>query len=126
MKELLHKELCYRINGAAFEVDNSIGHGFSEKIYQKAFEEALIRRNISYKKEVYFPLKIGDKVIAKKYFDFITEDKIVVEIKRGTSDYRNVCNQVFQYLKISKLKLGLVIRFTRDGVKIKRIPNIRD
>ena len=110
MKDLIFKELSYQINGAAFEVDNSIGQGLSEKIYQKAFEEALNRRKLSYKKEVYFPLKIGDKVIAKKYFDFIVEEKIVVEIKQGMSNYRDACNQIFQYLKISKLMLGLVIR----------------
>lgn len=126
MKDLLYKELSYKINGAAFEVDNSIGQGFSEKIYQKAFEEALVRRKVAFQREVYSPLKIGETVIVKKYFDFIIEDKIVVEIKQGTSNYRDVCSQIFQYLKISKLKLGLVIRFTRHGVKIKRIPNLRD
>lgn len=124
MSDLLYKDLCYELTGLAFKVDNALGFGFEEKIYANAFEELLKEAKINYKREVFFPVKMNGKTIAKRYFDFLIDNKIVVELKVGDNAYKAVCGQLFQYLKTSKLKLGLVLRFTRDGIKIKRIPNI--
>lgn len=126
MTEIIYKDLSYRIIGIAYKVNSLLGSGLEEKVYQNAIEELLKEEKIVYQRELYFPVKINEKVIAKKYFDFIIENKVVVEIKTGMHNYRDVCSQIFHYLKISKLKLGLVLRFTKDGVKVKRIPNLRD
>ncbi len=123
MSELIYKELSYVINGLAYKIDNQIGYGQEEKIYADAFEELLKRENIAYEREKYYPVKIDEKIIARKFVDFIIDGKIVVEIKRGENLYKQACDQVFKYLKINNLKLGLVIRFTKNGVRIKRIPN---
>ena len=125
MAEIIYKDLSYKIIGIAFRVNSLLGSGLEEKVYQSAFEEYLKEEKIAYERELYYPIKINEKIISKKYFDFIVEDKIVVEIKTGVRDYRDACSQIFHYLKMSKLKLGLLIRFTKDGVKIKRIPNIK-
>ena len=123
MVDLIYKDLSYVINGIAFKIDNEIGYGFDEKIYADAFEELLKKGKLKYQREVYSPVKVDNKVIARRFIDFIIEDKIVVELKQGINKYRKVCDQLFQYLRINKLKLGIVIRFTKNGVKIKRIPN---
>lgn len=125
MAEIIYKDLSYEIIGIAFRINSLLGSGLDEKAYQLAFGELLKEEKLSFKRELYFPVKINEKVIAKKYFDFIVEDKVVVEIKVGNRDYREVCGQIFHYLKMSKLKLGIVLRFTKDGVKVKRIPNIK-
>jgi len=122
-RELIYKELSYKICGLAFKVDNLLGYGLREKIYADGLEELLKQSMISYKREVYYPIKIGQKTLVRRLFDFLIDDKIIVEIKVGDREYKDCCYQLFEYLKISKLKLGLIIRFTRDGVKIKRIPN---
>lgn len=93
-----------------------------KKIYADLFEEILKKKNISYEREKYLPLKIEGKTIIKKYVDFIIEGKIIIEIKQGEDNYRKVCRQLFEYLKANNLKLGLIIRFTKNGVKVKRIP----
>lgn len=126
MAEIIYKDLSYKIIGIAFTVNNLIGAGLEEKVYQTAFEEILKQEKLVYEKERYFPITINEKIISKKYFDFVIENKIIVEIKTGIKDYRNVCSQIFHYLKMSKLKLGIIIRFTKDGVKVKRIPNLRN
>jgi len=125
MSKLIYEKMTYKIIGLAYEVDNAIGYGQKEKVYADSFEELFKREKIAYIKEFYAPVKINDKIIAKRYFDFLVDDKIILEIKTGSDEYRKVCGQVFKYLKISKLRLGLVVRFTKIGVKIKRIPNIR-
>ena len=124
MKELLYKDLSYKITGLAFKIDNQIGYGQPEKIYAAALEQLLIKEGIAFKREFYAPLKVDDQLVAKRYFDFLIDDKIIVEIKVGYYAYKEVCSQVYQYLKLSGLKLGLIIRFNRNGVEIKRIPNL--
>jgi len=124
MGDLLFKELSYKIIGLAYEAYNIFGSGHREKNYGDALEELLKRESISYLRELYHPLKIGDKVISKLYFDFLIDDKIVVELKSGSDKYKEACSQLYNYLRAKDLKLGLIIRFTKDGVKSKRIPNL--
>jgi GxxExxY protein len=100
-KDFLHPELSYQIIGFAFSIYNQLGFGHLEKTYCSAFEEHFKRANISYKRELYFPVKIFDKTIAKEFFDFLVEDKIILEIKVGTQNYRESCSQIFRYLKSS-------------------------
>ncbi|MCX6808679.1 MAG: GxxExxY protein [Candidatus Berkelbacteria bacterium] len=126
MADLIHKELSYKIVDLAFEVFNSLGAGLKEKNYADAFEILLKDENISYVREIYYPLKIREKVVGRNYFDFFVENKIIVELKSGDRHYHEACTQLFQYLKISRVDLGIVIRFTNEGVKYKRIPNISD
>ena len=124
MTEVLYKELSYKIVGLAYEIANSLGTGLKEKMYANAFEELCKQEKIEYKREVFFPLEIRGKQIGKSFFDFLIEDKLVVELKSGSDNYKDACNQLYQYLRASNLKLGLIIRFTKDGVKTKRIPNL--
>lgn len=103
MADLIHKDLSYKIIGIAFEVYNSLGSGLKEKDYGNAFEEILKAERIKYKREIYYPIKIRGKVIGKNYFDFLIEDKIILELKCGNSRYREACSQLFEYVKVSNL-----------------------
>jgi GxxExxY protein len=123
MGDLVYPELSYTIVGLAYKIDNQVGYGFDEKTYADLFEKLLIKEKIDYKRELYAPILIDDQVVKKRYLDFLISDKIVVEFKVGNGDFKSAFNQLFQYLKINNLKLGLIIRFTKSGVKIKRVPN---
>ena len=123
MTELLYKELSYELTGLAFEVNNIIGYGQTEKTYCDAYEELLKKNGINYSREEYFPIKIGDKVIKKEFFDFLIDDKIIIEFKVSDRNYKQACDQIFKYLKSSKKKLGLIFRISKGGVRTKRIPN---
>ena len=125
MTKLIYEDLSYKLIGLAYEVDDIVGYGQSEKVYSDSFEELLKREKIVYEKEYYAPIIVNNKVIAKRYYDFLINGIIILELKTKDSKYREVCTQVFKYLKASGLKLGLIIRFTKNGIKIKRIPNIR-
>ncbi|OGD64083.1 hypothetical protein A2215_00085 [Candidatus Berkelbacteria bacterium RIFOXYA2_FULL_43_10] len=122
MTELIYKDLSYKITGLIFEIDNIIGHGQSEKVYGDMFEKLLQREKITYKREVYFPIKVEGQLIKKCFFDFLINDKIIIELKANDINYKQVCSQLFKYLKTSNKKLGLIYRFTKGGVRTKRIP----
>ena len=124
MTDLIYKDLSYKITGLIYEVSDLVGFGQNEKVYGDAFSLLLERDKINFQREIYFPIKIENKVIKKYYFDFLVDDKIVIELKATDINFKQACTQLFRYLKASNLKLGLIYRFTKNGVRIKRIPNL--
>jgi len=73
---------------------------------------------------LYYPLIFQEEVIGKYYFDFLIEDKIVLELKRGDYFSKQDIEQIYRYLKINNLKLGILARFSSKGLLFKRIVNI--
>jgi GxxExxY protein len=123
MNKYPFKEITYKINGLIFEIFKELGYGYQEKYYQRAFEEILKENKLSYKKELYLPIKFNNRIIGKYFIDFTVEDKIVVEFKIANEMYQKHFQQVYAYLKANKLKIGLLALVTPTGVKIKRIIN---
>ncbi|HEY0031431.1 MAG TPA: GxxExxY protein [Bacteroidia bacterium] len=120
-QEVVYPELSYKIVGSAYEVYNSLGKGFPEKYYQKALAIEFKSRSIEFKEQVYYPLTFKEELVGKSYFDFLVEDKIIVEIKQGNHFSKGHFEQILRYLKVSNLKLGLLINFSSEGVQVKRI-----
>lgn len=126
MTELLHKELSYKIIGIIFNVFNKLGYGYQEKYYQRAISLELENENLNYIREKEFKLKYEDKTIGKYFLDFIIENKIVLELKVANSFYAQDVKQILGYLKATGLQLGILVIITPEGVKYKRIINIRN
>ena len=122
--KVIYKELSYKLLGAIFTVYNELGHGFKERYYEDAIAKEFDIRGIKYKRQLPCKLAYKGEIIGGYRFDFLVEDKIVLELKRGDFYSRNNITQALQYLKASKLKLAILINITQDGVKSKRILNI--
>lgn len=122
-KDLLYPDLSYKIIGCAFDIYNSLGSGHHEKYYQKALCAAFSEKSLKYQEQVNFPLRYRQKIIGRKLLDFLIENKIVVEIKKGERFSKTHIDQVMDYLKISNLKLAILINFGSQGVAFKRIIN---
>jgi GxxExxY protein len=122
-KDLIYPELSYRITGILFEVYNELGGGYHEKYYQKAISIALNRCNLPYKEQIHVPLKFKG-INVGNYLDFLIDDKIILEIKKGEKFTRKNIEQVYAYLKATNLKLGILANFTKTGLRFKRILNI--
>jgi GxxExxY protein len=120
--EFYYKTESYAINGAAMRVYNVLGPGFVEPIYQEALEIELQRRNIPFIREPEIEIYY-DGVKLKKRFrpDFICYDKIIVELKAvmELDDWNRV--QVYNYLKATKMKVGLLYNFGHsEGLEYER------
>ena len=124
VKEVVYPELRYQIVGCAYEVYNSLGKGFPEKYYQKALAIELKSKGIKVREQVYFPLEFKEELIGKSYFDFLIDEKIIVEIKQGNHFSKGHFEQITRYLKVSNLKLGLLVNFSSSGVQVKRVLNL--
>ena len=123
--KIIEPELSYKIIGLAFEVFNDLGYGMSEKYYQRAFSRLLEENKIPFQKEQYIKLLYHEEPIGSYFLDFVIDKKIVVELKiRPRLGYIHI-KQVMGYLKSTGHKLAILIYFTRDGVKYRRIINER-
>jgi len=122
-EDLLYPELSFQIVGCAFEVHNELGFGFKESIYQKALAIAFKEKKLTCAEQVHYQVKFKEQLVARRFFDFVVEGKIVVEIKKDDRFSKANIDQTIDYLKTSKLKLAILINFGRDGVKYKRLIN---
>ena len=124
MDKVVYKKLSYEIVGSIFEVFKELGYGFKERYYEDAIAKEFKDKDIKFKRQIPYKLEYKGEVIGNYRFDFLVEDKIIVELKRGDFFSKNNITQALQYLKASNLKLAILINITSDGVKFKRILNI--
>jgi GxxExxY protein len=123
--KIVYPELSYDILGCAFRVFNESGYGYSEKFYQKAFEKELEGAGILYVREQSFNVTYRNEHIGSYKLDFLVDNKVVVDLKvRPRFGYVHV-KQVVGYLRATKHQLAILIYFTRDGVKYRRIINLQ-
>lgn len=106
-----------------FDVAKQLGGGHQEKYYQKAIRIGLQKMGLSFQEQVYVPLKYENEQVGKYFLDFLIENKIIIEIKKGDFVSANVIAQIKQYLEALNLQLGIVVCFTHGGAIIKRIIN---
>ena len=112
MKELIFKEECYQIQGTIFEVYREMGNGFLEAVYQKCLEMELSRRCVPFISQHQLRLTFRGQPLNQTYkVDLICYDKIVVELKALTSTTPQRKAQLMNYLKSSRLSLGLLVNF---------------
>ncbi len=116
-------ELSEKIIGAAFEVSNILGAGFLEKVYENAMNVELKLRGIKTFQQA--PLKVyyKNELVGDYIEDILVEDKILVELKT-IKEFDDIhIAQCLNYLRITGLKLCLLINFSKPRVEIKRIVN---
>lgn len=122
-KDLIYPELSYKIIGSAFDVYNELGGGHQEKYYQRSLAESFLKNNLNFKEQLSCPITYNGKIIGRRFLDFLVEDKIIVELKKGVRFSKSHIDQVLEYLKINGLKLAILITFGNEGVIFKRIVN---
>ena len=121
--DLIYPDLSYKIVGAAFQVFNKLGFGHKEIYYQRALVKELEAIGLPTVKEKAIPFQYKDEILGYYKPDVLVEDKIVVELKvRPKIGYVHI-NQVLGYLRAANIKLAIIIYFTKEGVKYRRIIN---
>ena len=106
----------YSITGAAMQVYNTLGTGFLEAVYQEALAIELTKRGIPYEREKDLKIYYDGQELKQTYrADFVCYDNIIVEIKAVADLNDSHRSQVFNYLKATGFKLGLLFNFGHSG-----------
>lgn len=120
-EKLIYKDLTYKIIGLAMEVHNELGYGFLEKVYENAMKVQFSKSNIKADFQVQFKVNFKGEVIGEFYPDIIVDDKVILELKavEKINDIHKA--QILNYLKVTKLKLGLILNFSKEKLEYERI-----
>lgn len=111
-------------NNRDYYGNSSDPKGFSEIVYNDAFEYELVSIGISYEREKEFLINYKEVILKHKFYaDFVINDKIILEVKSSSIIVDEHYAQVLNYLKISNLQIGLLVNFTDKSLQHKRIIN---
>jgi GxxExxY protein len=120
---MLHNEdLTQIIIAAAMEVHRHLGPGLLESVYEECMCRELTLGETPYARQVALPLEYkGIKLDCGYRMDLVVKDLVVVELKCVDKVLPIHEAQLLTYLKLSKIRTGLIINFNspllKDGVR---------
>ena len=125
-EKIVENEISQLIIGCAIKVHSALGPGLLESAYEECLYYELVKEGLKVEKQKALPLIYEEIRLDVGYrLDLIVEDKVIIEIKACEALNDVHLAQVLTYLKLSKVKLGLLINFNVSRVKdgIKRVVN---
>lgn len=113
MSNLLHKELTDAIINIFYEVNNGLGYGFLERVYQNALYLEL--KQEGFLVEAQKPIKVHYKgsVVGDFFADLVVENTIILELKACSALTEEHEIQLMNYLRATDIEVGLLMNFGR-------------
>jgi len=112
---LIEEEVTHALIGAFFAVHRELGFGFLEHIYATALERELCDRGRGVARELDVAVLYDGVEIAHQRLDMVVDDKVVVEIKSTERLHRDAKRQLYNYLRVTKFEVGLLLHFGRSA-----------
>ena len=110
-----------RVIKCAFEVGNTLGAGFYEKVYENALCIEFGIAGIPFCRQQRYGIKYKNEDIGNYVADIVVDNRLLIELKALSVLNREHEAQVMNYLRASGLNVGLLINFGTSKVGIKRI-----
>ena len=107
--------------GAIFEVSNTLGAGFLEKVYERALVRELSARGLRVTSQVPFTVTYKSHSVGEYLGDLIVEESLLIELKCVERLAGEHTAQCINYLRASGLRLCLLVNFQRPKVEWRRI-----
>jgi GxxExxY protein len=121
MGKLLYEDLTYKIIGAAQEVYKELGPGYLESVYEDALCYELDLVNIAYQRQTDLDVQYKDVIFERRFrADLLVEDKVLVENKAQKAITNQDEAQLINYLKTTRLKVGLLFNFGAEKFEMLR------
>ena len=115
-----YSEQIYNIIGAAMEVHSTLKGGLLEPIYNEALTMELIDRGINAESEKYLPCYYKSRLMQKSYRMDIVVGDIIIELKSVHKLVSVHRAQLFNYLRLTQKKIGLLINFGGERLEGER------
>ena len=116
----MDNELTERIIGCAIEVHRNLGPGLLESIYEKALCHELSQQGIQFESQKTIPVTYKSISLGEFRLDLLVENSIIVELKAVERNDPVFKAQLLSYLKLTGIRLGLLINFNvpllKDGI----------
>ena len=110
--------LSKKILGCAIEVHRELGPGLLESTYEKCLAHELRENNINCTAQVALPVQYkGVNIDCGYRIDLLVEDSYIIELKSVDSLQQIHEAQILTYMKLAKIKTGLLINFNTKDAK---------
>ena len=106
-----HKELTGNIINAFYQVYNTLGYGFLEKVYENALTHELRKRGFKVTQQTPVTVFYDGVVVGEYFADLFVNDSVILELKAADAIAKNHESQLINYLKASNIDVGLVLNF---------------
>ena len=117
MEQQTENDISYLIRGAIFKVYNELGPGLLESVYEAVLSFELQKQGLEVKSQVPLPVFYeGHKLEVGFRLDLLVNDKVIIEIKSVESLAKVHHKQLLTYLKLTDLKLGILVNFNVDNI----------
>jgi GxxExxY protein len=114
---MTENEISFKIRGCIFKVYNNLGPGLLESAYEAALFYELKKSNLNVRQQVALPMLYDSVKVDIGYrLDLLVEDKVIIELKSVENLLDVHFKQIITYLKLSNLKLGLLVNFNCDDI----------
>jgi GxxExxY protein len=123
---MTENEISYKVIGAIYKVYNELGPGLLESVYEAALCYQLRKDGLKVENQVKLSVIYDGHVLPVDLrLDVLVEDKVIVELKSVAEMKAVYGKQLLTYLKISHLKLGLLVNFDTSDIRssIHRVVN---
>ena len=107
----LYQEITDKVIKAFYEVYNTLGHGFLEKVYHNALLIELAKFGFELKSQ--YPIKVyyEGKLVGDYFADIIVNDCVILELKAKEAIWEEHEYQLMNYLKATEIEIGLLLNF---------------
>ena len=120
-KDFLLKDETHAIIGCAFEVLNGLGHGLNEKCYENALVVEFRLRGIGFSQQRQFEVLYKGERVGLFVPDLIAFDQVIIDTKVIDRITDNERGQMLNYLRITNLRVGLILNFKHPRLEWERI-----
>ena len=115
--------LSEKVIGCAYTVSNTLGSGFLEKVYENALAHELRQAGLRVDQQHGIIVHYDGEVVGEYAADLLVEDVILVELKALRSLDSVHLAQCLNYLKVTGLRLCLLLNFGKPRVEVRRVVN---
>ncbi|MFC1224363.1 GxxExxY protein [Pedobacter sp. BG31] len=110
-------DISYQIRGAIFTVYNALGPGLLESVYETVLTYVLTENGLDVKRQVKLPVVFEGITLDVGYrIDLLINDLVIIEVKSVETLAPVHHKQVLTYLKLSGLRLGLLVNFNSSDI----------
>ena len=113
--------LSEKVLGAVFEVSNSLGAGFLEKVYERALLLELRLRGIRASAQAPVCVRYKGERVGDYFVDLLMEGELVLELKCVECLVAEHSAQCMNYLRASGMRVCLLVNFSRPKVEWRRV-----
>lgn len=115
------KNETHAIIGCAFEVLNELGHGMNEKLHENSLVVEFKRRGIAFDQQRRFEVLYKGEFVGEYIPDLIAYGQVVVDTKTIDAITDHERGQMLNYLRITRLPVGLILNFKNARLEFERI-----